>query len=144
MLYWALVSQARHEHMSDEYKDRYINAVFWYSPPWVPNILEITTVGPQRTDLTGEGQADKQRISQIRTRNSRSTAETIMNPIGQSFPLICLHFETTINILYYARANIIVIIPLEVDTHYTVLRGHAILGEVISLLFSLLTITFAL
>ena len=24
MLYWALVEQAPHEHMSDEYKDRYI------------------------------------------------------------------------------------------------------------------------
>ena len=47
-------------------KDRYINAVLWYSPSWVPNILEIATVGPHRTDLRGEGQADKQRISQIR------------------------------------------------------------------------------
>ena len=47
-------------------KNRYINAVLWYSPSWVPNILEITTVGPQRTDLSGEGQADNQNISQIR------------------------------------------------------------------------------
>ena len=39
-------------------KDRYINAVLWYSPSSVPNILEITIVGPQRTDLGGEGQAD--------------------------------------------------------------------------------------
>ena len=35
------------------------DAVLWYSPSWVPNILEITTVGPQRTDLSGEGHADK-------------------------------------------------------------------------------------
>ena len=47
-------------------KNRYINAVRWYSPSWVPNILEITTVGPQRSDLSGEGQADNQNISQIR------------------------------------------------------------------------------
>ena len=40
-------------------KDRYnINAVLWYSPSSVPNILEITTVGPQRTNLSGEGHAD--------------------------------------------------------------------------------------
>ena len=41
-------------------KYRCIDAVFWDSPSWVPNILEITTVGPQRTDLSGEGHADKQ------------------------------------------------------------------------------------
>ena len=53
--------------MSDERKDRYMNnAVLWYSPSWVPNILEITTVGPQRTDECGEGQTDKQVISQTR------------------------------------------------------------------------------
>ena len=47
-------------------KDRYINAVLWYSASWVPNILEITIVGPQRTNLSGEGQEDKQKISEIR------------------------------------------------------------------------------
>ena len=49
-------------------KERYVNAVLWYSPSWIPNILsiEIATVGPQRTDLSGEVQADKQKISQIR------------------------------------------------------------------------------
>ena len=41
-------------------KDRCINAVLWYSPFSVPNILEITTVGFQRTDLSGEGHLDKQ------------------------------------------------------------------------------------
>ena len=66
MLCLALAEQARHEHMPDEIKDRYINAVLWYSASWVPNILEITIVGPQRTNLSGEGQEDKQKISQIR------------------------------------------------------------------------------
>ena len=47
-------------------KDRYINAVLWYSASWVLNILEITIVGPQWTNLSGEGQANKQNISQIR------------------------------------------------------------------------------
>ena len=42
-------------------KDRYINAVLWYSSSWVPNILEITIVGLQRTNLSGEGQADNKR-----------------------------------------------------------------------------------
>ena len=43
-------------------EDRYINAVLWYSPSLVPNILliEITRIGPQRIDLSGEGHADKQ------------------------------------------------------------------------------------
>ena len=50
-------------------KDRYIDAELWYSPSLVPNRLEITIVGPQRTNLSGEGQTDKQRISQIRIVN---------------------------------------------------------------------------
>ena len=29
MLFWALVEQARHEHMSDEYINRYIIIVLW-------------------------------------------------------------------------------------------------------------------
>ena len=45
-------------HASIKY--RYINAVLWNSPSSVPNILEITTVTPQRTDLRGDGHADKQ------------------------------------------------------------------------------------
>ena len=42
-------------------KDRYINAVLWYSASWVPNILEITIVGPQRTNLSGEGRKTNKR-----------------------------------------------------------------------------------
>ena len=29
VLYWGLGEQARHEHMSDKYKDRYIIIVLW-------------------------------------------------------------------------------------------------------------------
>ena len=75
----------------------YIYSVLWYFPSWVPNILEITIVGTQRTDECGEGQTDKQVISQTRTRYSISTTETFMNPIGQNIRVIYLHFETTIN-----------------------------------------------
>ena len=43
MLYWALVEGARHEHMSDEYKDRYIIIVLGNPHPGY-QIREITTV----------------------------------------------------------------------------------------------------
>ena len=35
MLCWVLVERARHEHMSDEYKDRYIIAVLLEPLSWV-------------------------------------------------------------------------------------------------------------
>ena len=35
VLCWVLLEQARHEHMSDEYKNRYIVVVLLKSPSWV-------------------------------------------------------------------------------------------------------------
>ena len=35
-------------------KGRYITIVLWYSPSWVPNILEITTVVPSKLAKGGE------------------------------------------------------------------------------------------
>ena len=70
-------------------------SVLWYSPSWVPNILEITTVGFRQTDLSGEGQTDKRKY--LPNTYSRPTAETTMNLIGQNIPVICLHFKTTTN-----------------------------------------------
>ena len=35
MLYWALVEQARHEHMPDKYKNRYIIIVLLKPPSWI-------------------------------------------------------------------------------------------------------------
>ena len=34
VLYYGFGEQARHEHMSDEYKDRYINRTLLKTPPW--------------------------------------------------------------------------------------------------------------
>ena len=34
MLYYGFGEQARHEHMSDEYKDRYIIITLLKNPPW--------------------------------------------------------------------------------------------------------------
>ena len=66
MLCWALVEQARHEHMSDEYKNRYI-----INSAAVAHILgladkhESPTVGSERTNQRGETQPGEQ-ASQIR------------------------------------------------------------------------------
>ena len=38
---------------------------------------------------------------------SRSTAETIMNPIGQNIPEICLHMETTANRVCNLRDSVL-------------------------------------
>ena len=46
--------------------------------------------------------------------------------------------------LYYTRGSIIVMIFQEVDTHHTLLQGHAILWDVIPLWLRLLTIIFIL
>ena len=65
MLYWALVEQARHEHMSDEYKDRYIIQCCRSPHPGSVGPTDHHMF-PTELTLSGEGQADKQRISQIR------------------------------------------------------------------------------
>ena len=59
MLCWVLIEQVRHEYMSDEYKNRYIVIVLWYSSSWVPNILEITTAVPSELVKGDVSQADK-------------------------------------------------------------------------------------
>ena len=46
MLCWGFVEQARHKHMSDEYKNQYTIYVGHHS-------------GSQRTELKGGGHADK-------------------------------------------------------------------------------------
>ena len=47
--------------------------------------------GSHRTDLSGEGQADK--AKDLPNTYSRSTAETVINSIGQNIPVICLTFR---------------------------------------------------
>ena len=61
MLCWVLAEQVGHGHMSDEYKRPiYYSRYFGIPHLWYQILLEITTVGPQRTNLSGEEHADKQ------------------------------------------------------------------------------------
>ena len=46
MLYLGLDEQARHEHMPDEYKDRYIVLALLKNPPWYYRQCEDTIVVP--------------------------------------------------------------------------------------------------
>ena len=50
MLYWALVEQARHEHVSDEYKKQYIADVT-RSPSWAK--VRDSTVVPSELNKGG-------------------------------------------------------------------------------------------
>ena len=89
MLYWALVEQARHEHMSDEYKDQYL--VYYYSVVEAPILglsdkYETTTVGSP-TELV-KGAQVKLTNTDLPNTYRRSTTETIMHPIGQIVLLI--------------------------------------------------------
>ena len=53
MLCWGLVEQARHEHMSGEYKNRYYTIIAPLSPTSVK--VRDTTVGSERVKTRGEG-----------------------------------------------------------------------------------------
>ena len=65
MLYYELVEQARHEHMSDEYKGRYIIIALLKTPPRYYRQYRKHHSGSQRTELEGEAHQTEQRISQI-------------------------------------------------------------------------------
>ena len=86
MLYWALVEQALHEHMSDEYENRYIIMVS--SSPSLVKVRD-TTVGSQRTD---QGWGVKRTNTDLSNAYRRSTTEAIVHPIGQNILLIYPHF----------------------------------------------------
>ena len=81
--------------MSDEDKDRYIIQYCRSPHPGSIRPTQDHHIGSHRTDLSGEGQTDK--TKDLPNTYSRSTAETIMNPIGHNVLVICLHFETTTN-----------------------------------------------
>ena len=42
VLYYGFGEQARHEHMSDEYKDRYVIITLLKTPPWYYRQYTIT------------------------------------------------------------------------------------------------------
>ena len=85
MLYWALVEEARHKHMSDEYINLYTIIVLLK----LPDKHEITTVG-SLTELVKDGQV-KLTNTDLPNTYRRSTTETNMHPVGQYILLICPH-----------------------------------------------------
>ena len=44
VLYWALVEQARHEHVLDKYKNQHIIVIVPWSPFWARSTLDTTMV----------------------------------------------------------------------------------------------------
>ena len=78
--------------MSDEYKDRYIIiAVLKTSHRYYTDNARHHS-GSQRTGLEGTW---LDRTQDLPNTYTRSTAETTMNPIGQTIPVIYLHLEGT-------------------------------------------------
>ena len=54
MMYYGFGEQARHEHMSDEYKDRYIIIALLKTPPrYYRQYTQETHSGSHRTELEG-------------------------------------------------------------------------------------------
>ena len=85
MLYYGLGEQARHEHMSDEYKDRYIIITLLKTSLVLQTIYE-NTLNPH-TELD-ERVVRSNMTKDLPNTHRRSIAETAMNPIGQTFPVI--------------------------------------------------------
>ena len=54
MLYYGFGEQARHEHMLDEYKDRYITITLLKTPPWYYTDNVRDTSGSHRTEQEGD------------------------------------------------------------------------------------------
>ena len=75
-----LVEQARHEHMSDEYKTRYIVVVFPHLGS-TRQTLDRHIFGPERTDQLWEV---KRTNTDLPNMYRRSTTETAMHPIDQN------------------------------------------------------------
>ena len=88
MLYYGLGEQARHEHMSDEYKDRYI-IITLLKTSLVLQATYENTLSPH-TELD-ERVVRSNMTKDLPNTHRRSTAETAMNPIGQTFPVIHIH-----------------------------------------------------
>ena len=88
MLYYGFDEQARHEHMSDEYKDRYIIIALLKTPPRY--YRQYNTTVSSNTDLN-KRVVRSSTTKDLPNTHRRSTAETAMNPIGQTFPVIYIH-----------------------------------------------------
>ena len=79
MLYEGLDEQARHEHMSYEYKDRYTIIALLKTPPryYTDNARTPQWFPPNWTKRV----TSSDRTKDLPNTYSRSTAETTMNPI---------------------------------------------------------------
>ena len=78
--------------MSDEYKDRYIIIALLKTPPRYCTDNATPQWFPANWTRGG---SSSDRTKDIPNTYSRSTAETTMNPIGQTVPVIYLHLEGT-------------------------------------------------
>ena len=75
-------------NMSDEYKDRYIiRTLLKTSPRYYSQYREHL----ESTYRTGRGWPGQTQLRIYQNTHRRSTAETAMNPIGQTFPVIHIH-----------------------------------------------------
>ena len=88
MLYYGFGEQARHEHMSDEYKDRYIIITLLKTSMVLQKIYE-NTLSPH-TELN-KRVVRSNTTKDLPNTHRISTAETAMNPIGQTFPVTHIH-----------------------------------------------------
>ena len=88
MLYYGFGEQARHEHMSNEYKDRHIIIALLKTPPRY--YRQYNTTVSSNTELNRR--VVRSNITKdLSNTHRRSTAETAMNPICQTFPVIHIH-----------------------------------------------------
>ena len=95
MLSWVLVKQARHEHMSDEYK----RPIYGCSVAEAPILVYQPNTRPPQlvpSELANMGKV-KRTNNDLPNTYSRSTTETIMHPVGQNILLIHPHFGIAFN-----------------------------------------------
>ena len=88
MLYYGFGEQARHEHMLNEYKDRYIIIALLKTPPRY--YKQYNTTVSSNTELN-KRVVRSNTTKDLPNTHRRSTVETAMNPMGQTFPVIHIH-----------------------------------------------------
>ena len=88
MLYYGFGEQAQHEHMSDEYYNRYIIIALLKTLLRYYRQYNTTVSSTYRTEQEG---GPVKTTKNLPNTHRRSTAETAMKPIGQTFPVIHIH-----------------------------------------------------
>ena len=93
MLYWALVEEARHEYMSDEYENRYLFQFYSFAEAHIlglPDKHEITPVVP--SELIKRGKVKRTNTGLPDTYRRSKLLKLLRHPIGQNSLLIYPHF----------------------------------------------------